>query len=112
MFKSFLFTLILVFVAPSAFAEQCYELSKDGKTWDANPFTLCIEENIGGAIDFKITLSRDKKVFAIYFLDSVPGAALSFGIDSMTGSYMDDSVGISVGFGEVRIGSSTYFYKE
>lgn len=110
--KSFLSAILFTFAVSPALAEQCYELSKDGKTWEANPFTLCIEENSGGTSDFKLTLSKEKRVFAVYFLNSLPGAALSFGIDAMSGSVMDDSVGITVGFGEVRIGSSTYFYKE
>lgn len=110
--KSFLFAMLFMFAAGPAFANQCYELSKDGKTWDSNPFSLCIEPNAGGTSEFKLTLSKDKKIVAIYFLDTVPGAALSFGVDSMSGSIMDDSVSISVGFGEVIIGSSIYFYKE
>ncbi|MBK7892803.1 MAG: hypothetical protein IPJ84_18725 [Bdellovibrionales bacterium] len=110
----FLSALLLVLAASQSFANECFDLSADGKTWDAKPFTLCVEQNTGGTSEYKLTLSRDKRSVAVYFLNSVPAGADSqvFGVNAMTGSILDDSLTISIGYGEISIGGGKYFYKE
>jgi len=110
----FIYSILFLFIASPSFAANCFELSKDGKTWDTNPYTLCFEKNTTGSAEYKLTLSKDKETIAVYFLNSLPGAAdaLVFGVDPMSGSILDDSVTISIGYGEVMIGGGTYYYKE
>jgi hypothetical protein len=107
-------SLLLLLWGNQSFANQCFELSQDGKTWEPNPFTLCVEENTGGTSEYKLALSKEKKNIAVYFLNALPGAADArvFGVNPMSGSIVDDSVTISIGYGEVMIGSGKYFYKE
>lgn len=106
--------LLLMLAVNPAVANQCFELSQDGTTWDSKPFTLCIEKNSGGTSEFKLTLSKDKKDIAIYFLNSLPGGSdtRAFGVSPETGSIVDASTTISVGYGEVMIGAGKYFYKK
>jgi hypothetical protein len=106
--------LLSALICNSSFASQCFDLSKDGKTWDSKPFSLCIDVNTGGTSEYKLTLSKDKKNIAIYFLNFLPGGAdaRTFGVNSETGSIVDDSITISVGYGEIMIGTGKYFYRE
>lgn len=106
--------LLLILTAIPSYAATCFDLSKDGQTWDDTPFTLCFEKNTTGTSEFKLTLSKDKENIAIYFLNSMPGLADSmvFGVNPMNVSYIDDSVTISIGYGEVTIGGGKYYYKE
>lgn len=110
----FLFFMTFILVANPVFANKCYELSADGKTWDDESVTLCVSKNTDGTSEFKINLMRKGKDIAIYFLNSVPGLAdaMTFGVDPMRGSILNDSVAVSIGYGEVHIGNATYFYKE
>lgn len=108
----FLIALFLTVAASQSFAGQCFDLSVDGKTWEAEPFTLCVESNAGGTSEFRLTLSKSKQTIAVYYLDSLPSPGLAFGVNAATGSFLDDSLTISIGYGEVRIGGGTYFYKE
>lgn len=101
-----------MFAASPAFAATCFDLSADGKTWAANAPTLCVEPNTDGESEYKLTLSRDKKTVAVYFLNSLPSAALAFGVSAKESSLLDESVTIFIGHGEVMIGSKKYFYKE
>ncbi len=111
--KSLLFILFFLLVPQISFANQCFELSGDGQTWNLNPFRVCIEINTTGTSEFKITLSKNKKTIAIYFLNSVvAGADTSvFGIDSMNGSFLDEAITIAIGGGEAIMGRSTYYYR-
>src|SRR3989339_578674 len=108
--KSFLFILFFLLVPQISFANPCFELSEDGQTWDLNPFTLCIEINNTSTSEFKITLSKNKKTIAIYFLNSMAGGGdtMVFGIDPINGSFLDDSVTIAIGGGEAIISGVTY----
>lgn len=108
----FLSALLLTFAASQSFAGQCFDLSVDGKSWEAEPFRLCVEPNTGGTSEFKLTLAKSKQTVAVYFLDSLPsGGGLAFGVSS-DGSIVDDSLTIFIGYGEVIIGGGKYFYKE
>ncbi len=109
----FLSALLLTIAASQSFAGQCFDLSVDGKSWEAEPFNLCVEPNTGGTSEFKLTLSKSKQTVAIYYLDSLPsGGGLAFGVNATSGSILDDSLTIFIGYGEVSIGGGKYFYKE
>lgn len=110
----FIIYLLFTFIASSSFASECFELSNDGKTWDTNPFIMCIEINAEGTSEYKITLSNNKKNIAIYFLNTLIGGADTniFGVNPTTGTLIDNSVIISIGEREVMFGGVTYFYKK
>jgi hypothetical protein len=109
----FISFLLFTLIAISTFASNCIQLSNDGKTWDTNPFILCVEKNPLGTSEYKITLSNNKKNIAIYYLNTLIGGADTkvFGVNPNSGSLVDNSVTISIGDGEVMIGGVTYFYK-
>ena len=108
----FLIALFLTVSASQSFAGDCFDLSVDGKTWEAVPFILCVEPNTGGTTEYKLTLSKSSQTVAIYYLNALPSGGRAFGVSAESGSILDDSLTISIGFGEVRIGGATYFYKE
>lgn len=112
--KLILFALTCLF-STSVFAKaNCYDLSEDGKTWEAEPFRLCVERNDSEESEFILTLSKAEKKVAVYYLNSLPGAADAnvYGYSAYSGSIIDDSIIVSIGYGEVHIGGGTYFYKE
>lgn len=106
--------LLLSFVTSASYATNCFELSQDGKIWETNPFTLCYEKNSSGPSEYKLTLSKNSETIAVYFLNSLPTLAdgKAFGVNPMSGSFIDDSINIFIGYGEVMIGSGKYYYKE
>lgn len=110
----FISFLLFALIASSSFANDCFQLSNDGKTWDTNPFILCIEKNPEGTSEYKITLSNNKKNIAIYYLNTLIGGADTkvFGVNPISGTLIDNSVIISIGDGEVMFGGVTYFYKK
>lgn len=108
----FLIALFLTVAGSQSFAGDCFDLSVDGKTWEAKPFTLCVEPNTDGTTEYKLTLSKSNRTVAVYYLNSLPAAGRAFGFSPTNPSILDDSLTISIGFGEVRIGGATYFYKE
>jgi len=108
----YLYVLLFFLVSQISFA-RCFDLSEDGQTWDLNPFTLCVEKNNTTASEFKIILSKNKNPVAIYFLNSLSGGGDTwvFGIDPVSGSFLDESIFIAIGDGEVIIGKTTYYYR-
>lgn len=113
-FMKFLCAILLILSTIQSFAGECFNLSANGKTWEEKPFTLCVEQNTEGTSEYRLTLSKDKKNIAVYYLNSLPSLADSraFGVSAMSASMVDESVSISIGYGEVSIGGGKYFYKE
>ena len=113
-FMKFISFLLFTLIASSSFASDCLQLSNDGKTWDTNPFILCIEKIPEGTSEYKITLSNNKKNIVIYYLNALIGGADTkvFGVDLINSTLIDNSVMISIGYGEVMFGGVTYFYKK